>query len=78
MPSSQYTGGPQNLYAGVNGYPLFISGGYPGKIEDPEARERSIRGQECYHCLEIGLKNFKCEKFRAREKEQQKCRLLML
>ena len=42
MPSSQYTGGPQNLPAGFDGCPPFIPGGYPGQIEDPEARDRAL------------------------------------
>jgi len=44
MPSSQYTGGPQNLPAGFDGSPGTIPGGYPflEQIEDPAVRDRAL------------------------------------
>merc|ERR1712232_953096 len=42
MPASQYTGGPQDLPAGYDGSTGTIPGGYPGQIEDPEARDRAL------------------------------------
>merc|ERR1719359_402680 len=44
MPSSQYTGGPQNLPAGFDGSAGTIPGGYPftTQITDPAARTRAL------------------------------------
>jgi len=44
MPSSQYTGGPQNLPGGFDGYKPFIPGGYPftNQNTDPEERDRNL------------------------------------
>ena len=44
MPSSQYTGGPQNLPGGFDGSAGTIPGGYPftTQIEDTEARDRAL------------------------------------
>jgi len=44
MPSSEYTGGPQDLPGGFDGAPPFIPGGYPfmQQIEDPEERDRKL------------------------------------
>merc|ERR1712210_98086 len=44
MPSSQYTGGPQDLPGGFDGAAGTIPGGYPfqTQIEDPEARDRAL------------------------------------
>jgi len=44
MPSSEYTGGPQDLPGGFDGAPPFIPGGYPfmTQIEDPEERDRKL------------------------------------
>ena len=44
MPSSQYTGGPQDLPASFDGSSGTISGGYTftTKIEDPDERDRQL------------------------------------
>merc|ERR1712232_390085 len=44
MPSSEYTGGPQDLPGGYDGSSGTIPGGYPfqTQIEDPEARDRAL------------------------------------
>merc|ERR1712161_63624 len=44
MPSSQYTGGPQDLPAGFDGSSGTIPGGYPftTQIEDPDERDRKL------------------------------------
>jgi len=44
MPSSEYTGGPQDLPGGFDGAAPFIPGGYPfaAQIEDPEERDRKL------------------------------------
>merc|ERR1711935_1281806 len=44
MPSSEYTGGPQDLPGGFDGSSGTIPGGYPftTQIEDPEARDRAL------------------------------------
>merc|ERR1719262_2197649 len=44
MPSSQYTGGPQDLPGGFDGSSGTIPGGYPftTQIEDPEKRDRTL------------------------------------
>merc|ERR1712176_906746 len=44
MPSSEYTGGPQNLPGGFDGSSGTIPGGYPftTQIEDPEQRDRTL------------------------------------
>merc|ERR1711924_282678 len=44
MPSSQYTGGPQNLPGGFDGSAGTIPGGYPftTQIEDVTARNRAL------------------------------------
>jgi len=44
MPSSQYTGGPQDLPGGFDGSEGTIPGGYPfvTQIEDPEERDRKL------------------------------------
>merc|ERR1719384_2526491 len=44
MPSSEYTGGPQDLLGGFDGSAGTIPGGYPftTQIEDPEARDRAL------------------------------------
>jgi len=44
MPSSQYTGGPQDLPGGFDGAAGTIPGGYPfqTQIEDPEQRDRTL------------------------------------
>merc|ERR1719174_1606147 len=44
MPSSDYTGGPQDLPGGFDGSAGTIPGGYPftTQIEDPEARDRAL------------------------------------
>merc|ERR1719411_257057 len=44
MPSSEYTGGPQDLPGGFDGSSGTIPGGYPftTQIEDPEARDRTL------------------------------------
>ena len=43
-PSSQYTGGPQNLPGGYDGSAGTIPGGYPftTQITDPAARTRAL------------------------------------
>jgi len=44
MPSTQYTGGPQDLPGGFDGASGTIPGGYPfqTQIEDPEVRDRTL------------------------------------
>jgi len=44
MPSTEYTGGPQDLPAGFDGSSGTIPGGYPfvTQIEDPEERDRKL------------------------------------
>jgi len=44
MPSSDYTGGPQDLPGGFDGSSGTIPGGYPftTQIEDPEQRDRTL------------------------------------
>ena len=44
MPSSEYTGGPQDLPGGFDGSQGTIPGGYPftTQIEDPEQRDRTL------------------------------------
>ena len=44
VPGQQYTGGPQNLPGGYDGFPGLIPGGYPfvEQIEDPEERDRKL------------------------------------
>ena len=43
-PSSEYTGGPQDILGGFDGAPPFIPGKYPfaTQIEDPEERDRKL------------------------------------
>jgi len=68
MPSSQYTGGPQDLPGGFDGSAGTIPGGYPftTQIEDPEQRDRTLNveiqngraamlgvfGAMCHSCLD--------------------------
>jgi len=44
VPASQYTGGPQNLPGGYDGFAPLVPGGYPfdKQIEDPVERDRKL------------------------------------